>query len=31
VYVLKMNGDDKIESMQKVWNAPWALKELGWA
>jgi hypothetical protein len=30
VYVLIMNGDDKVESMQKVWNAPWAMKELGW-
>ena len=31
VYVLTMNADDKIEQMCKVWNAPWALKELGWA
>ena len=31
VYVLTINGDDKIEKMCKVWNAPWALKELGWA
>jgi hypothetical protein len=30
VYVLKMNRDDKVESMQKVWNAPWAMTELGW-
>jgi hypothetical protein len=30
VYILKMNGDEKVESMQKVWNAPWAMKELGW-
>lgn len=30
VYVLKMNNDDKIEKMVKVWNAPWAMKELGW-
>lgn len=30
VYVLKMNADDKVEAMQKVWNAPWAMRELGW-
>ena len=30
VYVLTMNGDDKVARMTKVWNAPWALKELGW-
>ncbi len=30
VYILSMNDDDKIAKMQKVWNAPWALKELGW-
>ena len=31
VYVLAMNEDDQISSMVKVWNAPWALVELGWA
>ena len=30
VYVLTMNGDDKVARMTKVWNAPWAMKELGW-
>jgi hypothetical protein len=30
VYALKMNGEGKVESMTKVWNAPWALRELGW-
>jgi hypothetical protein len=30
VYVLTMNGDEKVQKMCKVWNAPWALKELGW-
>ncbi len=29
-YVLTMNGDDKVARMCKVWNAPWAMKELGW-
>jgi len=30
VYIFSMNDEDKIAKMQKVWNAPWALKELGW-
>ena len=30
VYALKMNGDGKIVSMTKIWNAPWAMRELGW-
>ncbi|MGI9413272.1 MAG: nuclear transport factor 2 family protein [Hyphomicrobiales bacterium] len=31
VYALKMDPAGKVESMCKVWNAPWTLKELGWA
>lgn len=31
VYVLTMNENDQVSSMIKVWNAPWALVELGWA
>lgn len=30
VYVLTMNEENKIERMVKVWNASWALRELGW-
>ena len=30
VYVLTMNDDNKVAKMVKVWNAPWAMKELGW-
>lgn len=30
VYIFTMNSDDKIQRMQKVWNAPWAMRELGW-
>ena len=30
VYVLTMNEDDKVVNMVKIWNAPWAMKELGW-
>lgn len=31
VYALTMNDDGKVASMIKVWNAPWAMAELGWA
>jgi hypothetical protein len=31
VYILTMNADNKVERMVKVWNAPWAMKELGWS
>jgi hypothetical protein len=30
VMVMTMNTDNKIVKMVKVWNAPWAMKELGW-
>ena len=30
VYVLTMNEDNKVARMIKVWNAPWAMRELGW-
>lgn len=30
VYILKMGDDDKVAEMTKIWNAPWAMKELGW-
>ena len=30
VYAIKMNGEDKVESMTKIWNSSWALRELGW-
>lgn len=31
VYIVKMDADDKVSGMTKVWNAPWAMRELGWA
>lgn len=31
VYVLTMGADDKVAAMTKIWNAPWAMHELGWA
>lgn len=30
VYVVKMDADDKVSHLTKIWNAPWALTELGW-
>ena len=31
VYAVTMDENDKVASMVKTWNAPWALRELGWA
>ncbi len=31
VYACKMNADDKVEFMTKVWNVSWTLRDLGWA
>lgn len=31
VYVLTMNEQSKVSRMTKIWNAPWTLRELGWA
>lgn len=30
VYAITMNQDNKVSRMTKIWNAPWALGELGW-
>ncbi len=30
VYVMQMNADGKVSHMTKIWNAPWAMRELGW-
>jgi len=30
VYAIMMDQNDAVMSMTKVWNAPWALNELGW-
>lgn len=30
VYAIKMNKERKVESMTKIWNSSWALRELGW-
>ena len=30
VYLLKMNDEDLVQVVTKVWNTGWALGELGW-
>lgn len=30
VYVIAMDENDKVRHLTKIWNAPWALTELGW-
>ncbi len=30
VYALTMGSDGEVQKMCKIWNAPWALRELGW-
>jgi hypothetical protein len=30
VYAITMDKDDKVSHLMKIWNAPWALRELGW-
>jgi len=30
VYSIKMSDNDKVAEMTKIWNAPWAMRELGW-
>mmetsp|Transcript_25711 Transcript_25711/g.59294 ORF Transcript_25711/g.59294 Transcript_25711/m.59294 type:complete len:140 (-) Transcript_25711:96-515(-) len=29
-YFMHQNESGKIDKMIKIWNAPWAMKELGW-
>jgi hypothetical protein len=31
VYSLHLNDEGLVDQMVKVWNAPWTLRELGWA
>lgn len=30
VYVITMDEADRVARMTKIWNAPWAMRELGW-
>jgi len=30
VYAITVNDNGKVSNMVKIWNAPWALGELGW-
>ena len=31
VYAITMSTDDKVEKLVKIWNSPWAFRELGWS
>ena len=31
VYALRLDQAGRIDHMTKIWNAPWAMSELGWA
>lgn len=31
VFVLFMNDEDRVARMVKIWNAHWAMEQLGWA
>ncbi len=30
VYAVTMSANDKVAHIVKIWNAPWAMRELGW-
>ena len=30
VYSIKMSDNDKVAELTKIWNAPWAMRGLGW-
>lgn len=30
VYIVNMSDNNKVAGMTKVWNAPWAMRGLGW-
>jgi hypothetical protein len=30
VYIITMNKESKVQHLQKVWNASWSMRELGW-
>ncbi len=30
VYTVTVNADNKVSAVTKIWNAPWAMRELGW-
>jgi len=31
VFVMLMNDDDRVAKVYKIWNAAWAMEQLGWA
>ena len=30
VYAVSIDGDGKVSRLVKIWNSPWAMRELGW-
>ncbi len=30
VYAIRMSDAGRVAAMTKIWNAPWAMRELGW-
>ncbi len=30
VYAIKMSANDQVAEVTKIWNAPWAMRALGW-
>jgi hypothetical protein len=31
VYAITVNDAGKVSAMTKIWNAPWAMREMGWS
>jgi hypothetical protein len=31
VYAVRMDASDRVSHVTKIWNAPWAMRQLGWA
>ncbi len=31
VYAITVDDSGKVSAMTKIWNAPWAMREMGWA
>jgi hypothetical protein len=30
VYAVRIGDDEKVAELTKIWNAPWAMKQVGW-
>jgi hypothetical protein len=31
VYAIAIDDSGKVSAMTKIWNAPWAMREMGWS